>query len=176
MILAMRCSLFHYAVSHYTEAMSLNMDFFISNVVGVLAHLGIFIRGEWHLKAPAVLAIHLLLGLLTFVFEVRKLGFSLEPIINASILIVGYLFGLFSSIIAYRLSPFHRLSKFPGPRLAASTKFWHVWQCRDSRNHELMASLYKKYNTDFVRIGMITYANQGTRILLKLLFERLRAS
>lgn len=135
--------------------MSRAETFFISSAIGIAAHLGIFIRGEWHMRAPAVLVIHVLLGTIVVLSEGRKLGISQEPIINAIIIISGYLFGLFSSIFAYRLSPFHRLYYFPGPRVAAASKFWHVWQCRDSRNHELMVRLHDEYESDFVRTGMM---------------------
>ena len=107
------------------------------------------------MQAPVVFLLHVFFGILTVVSEVRKLGVSQASINNASIIIAGYLLGLFSSMVAYRLSPYHRLHKFPGPRLAAASKLWHVWQCRDSRNHELMDRLYEEYKSDFVRIGMI---------------------
>jgi hypothetical protein len=135
--------------------MLLSLKLFISCVVGVAAHLGLFIRGEWHMQAPVVIFLHILLGSFTFLSEVRKQGLSLSSLLSISAIIVGYLFGLFSSIVAYRLSPRHRLYKFPGPRLAAVSKFWHVWQCRDSRNHELMDNLHEEYG-DFARIGMKT--------------------
>jgi hypothetical protein len=105
------------------------------------------------MQAPVVIFLHILLGSFTFLSEVRKQGLSLSSLLSISAIIVGYLFGLFSSIVAYRLSPRHRLYKFPGPRLAAVSKFWHVWQCRDSRNHELMDNLHEEYG-DFARIGM----------------------
>lgn len=59
---------------------------------------------------------------------------------------------LFGSITIYRLY-FHRLNRFPGPRLAAVTKLWHVWQCRDSRNHQVLEKLHQEYGS-FVRTGM----------------------
>jgi hypothetical protein len=105
------------------------------------------------MQVPVVIIIHILLGVFTLLFEIRKQGLSPFPLVNTSVIVFGYFFGLFSSIVAYRLSPRHRLYKFPGPRPAAVSKFWHVWQCRDSRNHELMDHLYEKYG-DFVRIGM----------------------
>jgi hypothetical protein len=131
----------------------LSFRFFLSYAVGVAAHLALFIRGEWHMQAPVVFVLHVLLGSFTVFSEFRKQGASQSSLLNASIIIAGYLLGLFSSIVAYRVSPYHRLSKFPGPKLAGVSKFWHVWQCRDSRNHELMDRLHEKYG-DFVRTGM----------------------
>jgi hypothetical protein len=134
--------------------MSLSLRFIISCAVGVAAHLGLFIRGEWHMQAPIVFVLHVLVGSFTAFSAVWKQGLSLPYFIDASVMVVGYLIGVFSSIAAYRLSLSHRSSNFPGPRLAAVSKFWHVWQCRDSGNHELMDRLHHKYG-DFVRTSMI---------------------
>lgn len=155
--------LFAYDIVFSDEPVVLNARFFIACVAGITAHYGLFIREEWHMKAPVVLALHVLLGLLTASFEIRKLGLSTAPFINTFLLVAGYLIGLFLSIVAYRLSPYHRLYRFPGPRLAAVSKLWHVWQCRDSRNHELMDRLHNAYEGDFVRIGMIQ--SLGTQAL-----------
>jgi len=132
-----------------------SLRIFVSCAVGVAAPLGLFTREvrEWHMQALVVLVIHLLLGSFMFIFEVWKHGLSPISLVNISVIISGCLFDLFSSIVAYRLSPHHRLCKFLGPRLAAVSQFWQVWQCRDSRNHELMDGLHEEYG-DLVRIGM----------------------
>ena len=134
--------------------MSLTARFLTAGATGIAAHVGIFIRGEWHMRAPLVFALHIVLGFITVFTELRKQGSSQSPLLNAAVIVAGYLAGLFASIVAYRLSPSHRLHNFPGPRLAPISKLWHVWQCRDSRNHELMDRLYEEYG-DFVRIGRI---------------------
>ncbi|KAK6078382.1 cytochrome p450 [Seiridium cupressi] len=113
---------------------------------GVVVHLGVFITGEWHLRVAGVVTIHsLVLALMAF--------WSSEPIPKALLFIFvlfsSYLLGLFGSITVYRLF-FHRLRRFPGPRLAALTKLWHVYQCRDSRNHMVLDYLHKQYGA-FVR-------------------------
>ena len=132
--------------------MSLTARFITAGATGIAVHVGIFIRGEWHMKAPRVIAIHVLLVLITVLTELRKQGLLQSLLLNAIVIIAGYLSGLFASIVAYRLLPSHRLHHFPGPHLAPISKFWHVWQCRDSRNHELMDRLFEEYG-DFVRIG-----------------------
>lgn len=119
--------------------------------VGVLVHVGLFKKGEWHLEAPRVLVLHALVFTAIVIMDARTTEQS--SLYNSYCVVLGYLSGLFSSIVTYRLSPWHRLHDFPGPRLAAVSKFWHVWQCRDSRNHELMERLHNQYG-DFVRIGM----------------------
>ena len=114
------------------------------------------------MQAPLVFLLHLLFGFLVVSFEFEKHGASPSAFIDSFLIITGYLFGLFASILLYRTSSFHRLHNFPGPKLAAMSKLWHVWQCRDSRNHELMEFLHEEYG-DFVRIGMIKALNRWPR-------------
>lgn len=68
-------------------------------------------------------------------------------------------FGLFysslaSSIVAYRLGPWHPLAKYPGPRLARISKWWAVYLVRSGSSHRVMKALHDKYG-DWVRVGML---------------------
>ncbi|KAF9001083.1 high nitrogen upregulated cytochrome P450 monooxygenase 2 [Cyathus striatus] len=56
------------------------------------------------------------------------------------------------SILAYRLSPFHPLSKYPGPTLAKFTKFWGVYQNHTGKLHVTVLNLHRRYGS-VVRIG-----------------------
>lgn len=119
---------------------------------GVLAHLGIFINGEWHLRGPNVVKAHvvaLVLGPYLWASS-TSLPF-LSCVIGVLSLFTLYLITLFVSIAVYRLL-FHRLRHFPGPRLAGLTKLWHAYQCRDSRNYLVLDDLHRKYGP-FVRTG-----------------------
>lgn len=133
---------------------------FLATLLGVLVHHGVFIRGEWHLRGPAVVITHAAVAALTWSGiawkqPVKKYR-SLDTVIA---LFCCYMVGLFGSIMVYRLF-FHRLRHFPGPRLAATSKLWHIYQCRDSRNHLVLDSLHKQYG-DFVRTGEL--ANRPLR-------------
>ncbi|KAJ5669801.1 hypothetical protein N7462_010871 [Penicillium macrosclerotiorum] len=112
----------------------------VGGALGVALHRGLFIHGEWHVRAPAVLLHHL------GYFLVLAMAVN-----RASFIIMGYLLGLFSSIIIYRIF-LHRLRSFPGPRLARITKIWHAWHCRYSQNYLLLSKLHDEYG-DFVRTG-----------------------
>jgi tryprostatin B 6-hydroxylase len=126
--------------------------FLAATALGVSAHLLVFIRGEWHLRAPGVVVCHV---------AALATGISLHthksPEAASSIAVWWlqcfpyYLFGMFTSITIYRLF-FHRIRHFPGPRAAAFSKLWSVYQCRDSRNHLFLDGLHKKYG-NFVRTG-----------------------
>ncbi|TGO47638.1 hypothetical protein BCON_0269g00040 [Botryotinia convoluta] len=122
-----------------------------ASCIGIATHSLIFIYNEWHLLAPAILSIHLLLAITVVAAEIWNGGTTYFSHLAAAISIVCYLTSLFSSIVIYRLF-FHRLRHFPGPRLAAASKLWHVWQCRDSRNHLVLERLHQKYGS-FVRTG-----------------------
>jgi hypothetical protein len=63
-----------------------------------------------------------------------------------------YLASLLGSIVAYRLSPFHPLARFPGPVLARVTRFWALVQFTKKKQHILSHELFEKYG-DVVRSG-----------------------
>lgn len=124
----------------------------VAALTGLLAHHLVFIHGEWHLRAPIVVVIHLLLAGLLYGCH---LALSLKdwPVrsARATVLVGSYLASLYLSIAIYRLC-FHRLRHFPGPPLAALTKLWHVWKCRHSRGHFVLEAWHQQYGS-FVRTG-----------------------
>ncbi|KAM4059087.1 cytochrome p450 [Hirsutella rhossiliensis] len=123
-------------------------------VVGVLAHVCLFIRGEWHLQTPQIALSHSALYLacpaLAAVCRGSVLCGLLDMVARGS---WGYLPGLVGSIVLYRVF-FHPLTAagFPGPWYARVSKLWHVWAARHSKNHLVLAHLHAKYG-DFVRTG-----------------------
>lgn len=122
-----------------------------AGISGFLAHQLVFLHGEWHLQAPTVVTVHLFAIGLVICWESYWTD-SLVAVSSKVLVTVGcYLLPLYTSIVVYRVW-FHRLRHFPGPRLAAVSKLWHVWQCRDSRNHLVLESLRQEYGP-FVRTG-----------------------
>lgn len=128
-----------------------------AGAAGIVIHQSIFIHGEWHLHATHLLSLH------AFAYA----GFVLDEAFHrntpwlAALTVSSQIFGtyflcLLASISIYRIF-FHRLRGFPGPVLASVSKFWHVAQCLDSRNHILLEKLHKEYG-DFVRTGMTRMA------------------
>lgn len=139
--------------------MSLTELVVVAALAGVSAHLGIFIRGEWHLVVPQIVFAHVgLLAMLWMVVARHATVLGISAVTNWEKLEVTlslfsvYAISLFTSIVVYRLF-FHRLRKFPGPKLAAATKLWHVWKSRNSTNHLVMWELYEQYGT-IVRTGV----------------------
>lgn len=117
----------------------------IAILAGIVAHRLVFIRGEWHLTGPYVAISHLLAF-----FSASLLSGEIRNVLLLSTL---YLSGLFGSIAVYRVF-FHKLRRFPGPTAAAITKLWHVWKCRDSKNHTVLDEVHKQYG-QFVRTGKL---------------------
>ncbi|EKM49557.1 uncharacterized protein PHACADRAFT_131233 [Phanerochaete carnosa HHB-10118-sp] len=59
---------------------------------------------------------------------------------------------LLSSIVIYRLSPFHPIAQYPGPLLAKVSKFYHVSKTYSGKQQQYMRQLHDRYG-DIVRIG-----------------------
>jgi len=119
---------------------------------GICSHLVLFRRGEWHLQGLRLLqALVMVLTALTLYLQFRINLTWAQSTSSAMIIASSYLVGLFSSITLYRVF-FHPLRSFPGPRLAAVSKFWHVWQLGFSKNHDLLDRLRLEYG-DYVRTG-----------------------
>ena len=116
---------------------------------GTASHSLVFIRGEYHSKAPALLLIYLASYVLVL-FNESEDGFPLA-VRNATLIINAYVFALFASMVIYR-TMFHPLRAFPGPTLARVSKLWHVYMVRGSQNHLALEGMREKYG-NFVRTG-----------------------
>ncbi|KAK7915085.1 cytochrome P450 [Apiospora marii] len=122
-----------------------------SAAIGILSHVALYIRGEWHLRAPLLVKLYTILALIGVSAGVY-LGHGPSSSLRLNgIIAAGYSLGLFSSIVIYR-KIFHRLRHFPGPWLAGATKFWHAWHCRTGRNHLMIEKLRAQYGP-FIRTG-----------------------
>jgi ACR3 family arsenite efflux pump ArsB len=125
---------------------------FSALVVGILVHVGVFIRGEWHLHILHILISHISIFSLTLHLIYQKKGESfVDAIQDVFVAAVAYLLGLFGSMTIYRLF-FHKLANFPGPKLAAVSKLWHVWHIRRSTNYLFLQQLHKRYGK-IIRTG-----------------------
>lgn len=133
-----------------------------SFLAGVAVHCGIFIRGEWHMRITHIIVTHIIFCGALFYYLFSHYG-SLDNAIFALVLGFScYLTSLFASMTTYRLF-FHATSAFPGPRLAAVTKLWHVWHTLDSRNYLFLQRLHSEYG-EFVRTGKQQSHETGIRI------------
>ena len=104
------------------------------------------------MQAPTLLTFYSILSLFIFLAEIRYgASDALSSLYETFLLVSSYSAALFTSMVIYR-KYFHRLRHFPGPWLAGATKFWHVYQCRDGRNHLLLERLRHKYGP-IIRTG-----------------------
>jgi hypothetical protein len=74
---------------------------------------------------------------------------SLSRILSAYIV---FSFTLCSSIIIYRISPWHPLAHIPGPTIHKITKLWGMWVCAGGNQHMVNKALHDKYGP-FLRTG-----------------------
>ncbi len=63
---------------------------------------------------------------------------------------------LISSILFYRLSPWHPLAQYPGPLLCKASKIYWLIATRNGNQHKVLAKLHKKYG-DIVRTGVFLF-------------------
>jgi hypothetical protein len=61
-------------------------------------------------------------------------------------------FTLCSSIIIYRISPWHPLAHIPGPTIYKFTKLWGMWVFSGGNQHTVNKALHDKYGP-FLRTG-----------------------
>ncbi|KAK1224555.1 hypothetical protein PQX77_012534 [Marasmius sp. AFHP31] len=57
-----------------------------------------------------------------------------------------------TSIVLYRISPFHPLAKVPGPMILKITKFWRMYICWTGKQHIMLKELHDRYGP-IVRSG-----------------------
>lgn len=85
------------------------------------------------------------------------LTFLYLPHASSTILAAVKVFSLFwstlvTSILVYRVSPWHPLAKYPGPLLCKLTKFHVACICLGGKQYLYYSELHHKYG-DVVRIG-----------------------
>ncbi|KAI0508827.1 hypothetical protein F5B22DRAFT_385985 [Xylaria bambusicola] len=115
----------------------------IASLLGVVSHRVSFIYGEHHLYSMTYLKIWLIFmlsiaGVFSFAHQIGKWnGSEINHIsIPRTLLLLNssYVCSLFTSIVAYRLRE-HPLRHFPGPRLAAVSKLWHLFHIFSTPNY-----------------------------------------
>ncbi|KAJ7638131.1 cytochrome P450 [Mycena rosella] len=63
-----------------------------------------------------------------------------------------YISSLGTSVVLYRLSPFHPLAKYPGPMLCKVSKLWFAGVAMKGKQHLYYSELHQRFG-DVVRIG-----------------------
>jgi hypothetical protein len=83
------------------------------------------------------------------------LSFALALPLSFSRILIAYtavFFVLGSSVIAYRISPWHPLAHIPGPTINKITKMWGAWIASGGDQHRVNKALHDKYGP-FLRTG-----------------------
>jgi hypothetical protein len=81
------------------------------------------------------------------------------PISYTSVPVVYFSFitSLCSSIVVYRISPWHPLAEFPGPMVNKISKVWGAWVSLGGSQHRVNKQLHDIYGP-FVRTGKLVLA------------------
>lgn len=123
---------------------------------GVLVHLAVFRRGEWDDYSLAVLKVTATLQILLTVLAHQyyspalSVGASLQ---HASLWTASAVAGVYTSLVVYRASPWHRLSRFAGPLAARVSTGYMTWRSmRRGQVYEDVRALHAQYG-DYVRLG-----------------------
>ena len=96
--------------------------------------------------------------LVTPTFLSQPLSYTGRPLHTAvPLAFTAYIGALIFFTLAYRLSPFHPLTKYPGPVIAKASKWWAAYICARGDPHRYYKDLHDHYG-DVVRIGQ---ARQG---------------
>ncbi len=158
-----------------------------SLLLGVVLHHVVFRRGEWDLQALNIM------GSMALAYAVATAAATLSVLHHhhddddfpggssgvhmlravapaaasaaASWMLAG-IAGLYGSILVYRATALHRLSRFPGPFLARLSNFYQTWLTwRGYRFDAEMERLHRIYG-DIVRIGLFRLSVREARIRL----------
>ncbi|KAL1948858.1 hypothetical protein VTO73DRAFT_10664 [Trametes versicolor] len=104
-----------------------------------------------HLETYSI-PLHTLLISLPILAGFALLKPTMPPLYAACISTAVFFSAMLASMVAYRLSPFHRLAQYPGPFGCRVTKFWMACIGFTGRQHLYLQSLHEQYG-DVVRIG-----------------------
>ena len=120
---------------------------------GFLSHTSYFNHGEHHLHSLLYLVLIIAFPTVGALFS--HLAFrsnAVEVLATLPNLQIWCLASVFASLVLYRVSPIHRLSKFPGPWSWRLSKLLQVWNNRSLRAFEEWPRLHQQYG-ECVRTG-----------------------
>lgn len=121
-----------------------------SSITGVLFFTYCFHRP---IRGDTGVALEILVGISALLY--RRVVFSetyLNSFIASGVFLVFQVLFVILSAIAYRLSPFHPLSKYPGPLLAKCTSLYLTHTVWTGKRHLIFKELHRRLGP-FVRIG-----------------------
>ena len=125
----------------------------VASGLGVLTHLGYFIRGEHHTQGIYILTTAALFPWISLYSLWHYADFSVLRAAAYSFAIEwSFVISLWTSMLVYRIF-FHPLKKFPGPLMAKPSKLWHSIQASKLRWYKDAWDLHAQYG-EYVRTGM----------------------
>lgn len=148
--------------SYFANVGSSNQLFAAACIAGITTHLSYFIRGEHHRKTVQIFKTYIVV-LITVagLCVLKNVGDLQAGAMQAVIVTVAYLLGLFGSMAIYRAF-LHPLCQFRGPFWAGFSNLYHSSLLKKSDNYRVVYNLHKRYGP-IVRTGMLrtVYLTQG---------------
>ena len=77
-------------------------------------------------------------------------------ILALAVSFVVFHISLLSSIVIYRLSPWHPLASYPGPIIARVSMLWTAYTVMSGKSHEYRKMLHDRYGP-YVRTGELVF-------------------
>jgi len=125
-------------------------DLLRNNLVGVAA---VSLITHYIFRRYEPINIPVVLGLLIGIPALLAIQLaSLQSLLTICLYFLTYHVVLVSSIVLYRLSPFHPLARYPGPMLCKVSMIYTTLQNVRGKRHVFLQDLHKKYG-DIVRVG-----------------------
>lgn len=130
-----------------------------SLAAGVTSHLVFFVHGELNRFAQGFFLSLFLVpaALFAALYHYSQGGgvAALDSLLRTAVIWLGFLHGLATSILVYRLW-LHPLRRFPGPTAARVSMWWGALKAsKGFQSHYMLDGLHKTHG-DFVRIGLHT--------------------
>ncbi|KAF4767991.1 hypothetical protein HAV15_002358 [Penicillium sp. str.  len=126
--------------------------FGVALIAGITSHVGYFLHGEHHRGCYQIVKTYLTLEIIITGLLIRKNGHDLTTsAIQAAIVTVAYVLGLFGSMGLYR-GFFHPLCRVPGPFLARFSNLYHSSLLGNSDNYHVLYNFHKEHGP-IVRTG-----------------------
>ncbi|KAJ5088498.1 cytochrome P450 [Penicillium angulare] len=131
---------------------SLHFQLVLAMFAGLISYFSFFIHGERDRLAALVARFSLITSLAIYLIQWRMFEMPLGQSMQRTLCMAGiYIVVILASMIQYRVL-FSPLRHLPGPRLAAATKVYHLWNIRRGDNYLFAHRLHKQYG-DVVRTG-----------------------
>ncbi|KAJ7056673.1 cytochrome P450 [Mycena amicta] len=125
----------------------------LSHTLCIVAAAGLVCHAIFNRWEPrSMMSFAILLALIPTLLTLLSLPHTSGILPAALLTFTIYFLCLMTSVVVYRLSPFHPLAQYPGPLLCKISKLWFAGIALHGKQHLYYYQLHQRYG-DVVRIG-----------------------